>query len=665
MVLQNRYLKFILYTTLFMSFVVSLNVAVRRVWFEAQNNRVEVAMSYREIQRLSVWQGGGDTHEILKRFKDTAHITSITLEEDTLADFVEAGKVSVLKGSEVMNMYRVGHVNRYLLTHLYKQVKVEPEHFYLIIDQKDDYNRIKDFLSSEFGKDNVRKIGNHNILEVVDEREDLFGIGLGISKERITAVTDLGLNPIIRLKNSNRLSKAVIQQKLLSFLNDVPQATLIFQGQSVLGFPNLLPYIEDKVRDHNLKIGMVEFANQLGGKTLAKSLPSYVLRVHSIPQEEMAYMPREKAVTRYLRATKERGIKVLVIHPFFQVYQEQNILDFNVDYVQEITEKIRSYGFEIAPVKNLPIHSYVAAKKWELFVLSLGLLTTLLFLFNYYLPLSIKRCLLVYGGFGATFYAFYLFKGLFIWNQFMAMLTAIIFPTLAIVSQFPQEQDMTLLQDRKFPAVLYLLKLLGICLIGAFLIIGFLSDIQYVFGIERFWGVKASYLVPLILIGLFFFLRPHRISSMFFVLKRLYYAPVRTAVLVAIILCVSIIAILLLRSGNYIVMPKLFFEDKIRELLEQFLWVRPRTKEFLIGYPFLLFAFIKVDRVISRNWLWFFNVIGATALISTVNSFCHVHTPLNISLYRTCLGLVLGIGVGLIYILVYKCLRKIYEKVLT
>jgi hypothetical protein len=195
---------------------------------------------------------------------------------------------------------------------------------------------------------------------------------------------------------------------------------------------------------------------------------------------------------------------------------------------------------------------------------------------------------------------------------------------------------------------------------GAVFIVSFLSDVLFLKGVELFWGVKLSYLVPLVLIGLFFYLRPHRIRSTFFVLRRLYYAPVRTAGLISIFAAVFFLGILLVRSGNFVPWPTAYLETHFRGLMETLFYVRPRTKEFLIGYPFLMLSFMFVDYRISRLWIWFFNLLGAISLISVVNSFCHIHTPLQISLYRTILGLVLGVGVTFAYLFLYELFSKLF-----
>ncbi len=166
----------------------------------------------------------------------------------------------------------------------------------------------------------------------------------------------------------------------------------------------------------------------------------------------------------------------------------------------------------------------------------------------------------------------------------------------------------------------------------------------------------------MIFIGLFFYLRPERIKSTFFVLRRLYYAPVRTAGLVSVFAVLCFLILMIIRSGNFFVLPVSFIEISFRSVLEDLFLVRPRTKEFLIGYPFLLIAFMYVDAKISRMWIWFFNILGSIALISVVNSFCHLHTPLSVSIYRSVLGVVLGVLVTSFYILTYQLILKLFYK---
>ena len=315
-------------------------------------------------------------------------------------------------------------------------------------------------------------------------------------------------------------------------------------------------------------------------------------------------------------------------------------------------------GYSTHLNQQYPQKAYVAATFFERMLLIFVALTSILFILSFFRAFSLINIVSFYMVSMGSIYIFELMGHSLIINKITALVMAIIFPTLAIITQFPQNKLNHNLMMRFVHGCMYLLRSLGICLLGAVLIIGILSDITFLTGIERFLGIKVSFIIPILLIGLFFYLRPNRIQSTFFVLKRLYYAPVRTAGLMSIFALVIFLMVLIIRSGNFFVFPRFLLEEQFRQSLESIFYVRPRTKEFLIGYPFLLIAFMYVDGKISRLWIWFFNIVGSIALISVINSFCHLHTPLQVSLYRSVLGLLLGIGFTCFYLFAYKSIAR-------
>jgi len=74
--------------------------------------------------------------------------------------------------------------------------------------------------------------------------------------------------------------------------------------------------------------------------------------------------------------------------------------------------------------------------------------------------------------------------------------------------------------------------------------------------------------------------------------------------------------------------------------------VRPRTKEFLIGHP-ALFVGIALLLTRRRGWGLPLVVLGVLGQVSLLNTFCHIHTPLNVSILRAVNGLVLGLLLGI------------------
>lgn len=658
---NRKYKLYPLYLILAFSLITVIFVVVNRFYFETHNRDVELVMSYRELERLAQ-VGGLERDTLLEVLRRDTQITSIVLEEDTLEDYVHSGRVTMLKGYEIMNMYRVGHINNFLLTHLYGQTDVKPYRTYLMVEERADFDQIYAFLSAEFGADKVQKIGCWNILEVIDEEADLLGLGLGISAEKASRLRNLGFSLILRYRNSPRLTDAIIRHKLHDMATIQGAHTLIFEGASVLGYPAQMPLVTRKIFANDYQIGMIEFMDQLGMPQLAAQYPRQVLRVFSVNESDMATITLPRAVNKYVRAARERGAKILFLHSMMKLDHGEDVIDYNIRYIDQVSKRLMKSGYHIRPIQSLTKLNRITIRKWELLILSLGVLSILMLVLKRFYRVPNTWLAGSFLAFIVSYYLFYLLGLMAFWRTCIAVCAAVVFPSAAVVFNFPTEREMRLVTHRFSNGIMYLLKITGMSLAGALFVVSIMASPIYVLGIDQFFGVKLSFILPLLLIGLFFYLRPHRISSIFYVFRRLFYAPIRTASLLAGLFCLAFVIVYLLRSGNYLVMHVPVLESDMREFLENLFFIRPRTKEILIGYPFLFMAYYYADRGISRKWLWFFQVIGSVALISLINSFCHFHTPLLVSFYRSVLGLLLGIGVGYLYIVGFKLCQNMIKK---
>lgn len=100
-------------------------------------------------------------------------------------------------------------------------------------------------------------------------------------------------------------------------------------------------------------------------------------------------------------------------------------------------------------------------------------------------------------------------------------------------------------------------------------------------------------------------------------------------------------AVIIVRGGNSAA-EWMHPDQGFRQLLENLLVIRPRTKEFLIGQPLLFAGFF-----FKNPWLILAGMIGQASIS---NTFMHAHTSLSVTLIRTFNGLWLGLLVGLVLV---------------
>ncbi len=623
----------------------SLNVVWRRVQFERHNRTVDMIMSYSEVQKLAGLSGiPGD--KMLSILASQTDITGIAIEEETPESLMIAGKVSVYTAADLRGMQRLG-----IGGSLFNSVSAETggaDFQVLIADDAATASRIREALRKELGEHRVVEAGPTSVA-VLDEGDDLKTIGLGFSPEVWTKIQARGFQVVPRLRNSYRLNDDLIRFKLREASEIVGANTIIFDGDTALGYPHQTKAVAKRIQNSVFNIGLIEFFDQSGALELSYKVPDRVLRVHSVPAAEMKETPVHRVIARYVRAANERGVLILFLHPILDQPTKAGYLADNLAFFNTISKRLKADDFNISPVKQTSLMDFKAVSKWETALITLAILAGTLMLFRRFVQMRKRHWI------GVAIAGVVVLQGVLFsrWGsvgiQLMGILACVVFPSFAVIAGFPNQIRPVSFVYRHILAIRFLLQSVAISAVGALFLAALFSNPRFILGIQIFSGVKIAFILPLLLIGLFFFLRPHRLASIGYVFKRLFVSPVKSGALIAALFCVLFVFVLLLRSGNYISFSVPGFETGMREWLETALRVRPRTKEFLIGYPLLLFAFLQVDRRISRQWIWFFLCIGSVGLISLVNSFCHFHTPLSVTLYRSVVGVGIGIVLGIAY----------------
>jgi hypothetical protein len=167
--------------------------------------------------------------------------------------------------------------------------------------------------------------------------------------------------------------------------------------------------------------------------------------------------------------------------------------------------------------------------------------------------------------------------------------------------------------------------------------------------IRGFLGVKPAHIVPVALAGLILAAADAPRGELWPRLRAWARQPLLLEYGIAVVLIGLAAVFALGRTGNAGLPALGALELKTRVLLQHLVVARPRTKEFLLGHPFLVLAFA-LPALGLRRWVLPAAVIGAIGQVGLVNSFSHVHTPLVYVLLRTVYALVFGSVIGAVLV---------------
>jgi len=665
------------YSILIFFIIVGLVVAgiitYNRSELESNFKQVELVMSLNELREL-FYQEGYDEIELMAKIKNSG-INSIAVHENTLESLVFSGKILYFSDKELNKL-------NFFLKSIdpFKKFQLSPGEAYIIFKDKNDYLRIKENLQRQLGEDLVSDLGflPYIGLKVKGSEEKLADLGLGFSEEDIELIRNLGFQVILRFKNFPQINKEDIEFKFKDSDKTGKISGVIFEGETVLGYPSKenLIYTAELLKIKEYPFGIIEFAGQKGIETIAHQASELAVRVHSITKEEMEIISKQKATERWIRAAKERKVRIFYIKPFMK--SNSNLIEDNVSYIRTITEELEASGFNTGRASILSI-SYQEPKIFIL-LLILGVISGgLIFLKNIFNLKKYQEYSLLFLGILFSLLLLFLNQEILLIKS-MALLAALTFPTLAIINneKYFLENNNSKLKDAQnisksnynfIPMVTQVLigffRIILTTLSGALLIAALLSNNKFMLGIEQFSGIKISYLIPLLLVLTIMWLKVNKGKLM--ILENIK-KPILIEHVIIMVFFAVFLVIYISRSGNFSFFPVLSIEEKIRIFLEKTLIARPRNKEFLIGYPALLLA-MSMNYLKIKEFKIPIIIIGSIGPITLINTFCHIHTPFLFSMLRTFNGVWLGLALGLIAVTIFYYLTKIsrekinYEKV--
>jgi hypothetical protein len=635
----------VLYVLIVLSLVASFVGFKRRFSVEARNRRVETVVDYPDAVALSM-AARQPLDVVLQRVK-FAGITSLALTEDTVDNLRTDGAVTVVKTTPFETTFLCSP------------------------DEPQLMSRFEDALTH---KTAITYVQSGNNLRVDASYEEISQLGLGLNPAEVSETIRNGLFICPRLYNVPGANGDTINWMLHSVKDQCggKATTLIFAGLDVLGNRNSLHQTSEALATTQLNYGSVEFGKQIGDDVLCRLAADRTVRVHSIGGNEMPTMDIPTAIGRFGLAARERSIRVCYIRFFDEgAVGDPDVLKTNLQFIHSIRETLTAGGLAIGPAhpynKN-PLPGHLILILMSLGVAAEGVLLVKQFTGITGTPLwSLLAVSIVIGAFLATR------SSSPIGREILALIAAMSFPTLGLLFiKLPVPGTTPLSKiSALVAAVVQYCTISAVTFSGILLVVGLLADRLFMLKVYEFAGIRVAVFTPILLVALYYGLSldslprgatwsDHR-KAIAVQWNRVMSSPLLVGQLILGLVGLGIVGVILLRSGNDPGVGVSSTELGFRALLNKLLSVRPRTKEFLFGHPFLIFGLAAAHRGL-RKPLPIFLLAGAIGQSSLLNTFCHIHTPLIISLMRAIIGLVLGGLIGSFAYLVLERYVKADEK---
>ncbi|MFC1511551.1 DUF5693 family protein, partial [Candidatus Margulisiibacteriota bacterium] len=333
-------------------------LAYFRYFIELQDRTVEICVDLNDIKAIAVYEKK-PLKPILEKIRGM-EILSIGVFEETLADASANGELYYVKGSGLSHP-------------AFNKIKsVNPSLVYIYAPRDDIRKRVYYHLKTALGKKPIKFIGR-DIMEIDAAEEEIRKIGLGISEAQHKFLSKMGFRIIPRVWNDPHYFAGNLPDKI-SGLKDFD--TIIFDGEEILGYPDSLPWLAYSMQQSKIKFGYVEIIKQFGNQALKKLMDKDIVRVHSISKDEIKKVPKEEAIPRFIRAARERKVRLLYIRPYLPPQAGKQPVAYNLDYLQKVKLGLEGAGFRLGKAESVyPLQ----IKGWQITLLGTAIIVGGLF----------------------------------------------------------------------------------------------------------------------------------------------------------------------------------------------------------------------------------------------------------------------------------------------
>ena len=628
----------ILLLSLLLATLLSLFSIFRRYQVESENRSLAIATEMDTIESLGAAAGLSPDEALLQLKK--AGLNAVVLGDSSVGE---------LSANRLLQVHVEGAMTR--LT------EISPTVFDRVLRGL----KLKGFKTIESG----------DSIEIPAPPGQVRGTSIGLDPIQTEEAQKAGMLIIARTGNPAGASGAYVRGTL-TWMHEMGATMFLPAGDQVLGRRDAMGATLEALAATGMRYVTPEFAKLGGDADMLDQAPENVIRLHSAQTAELDKLSPLDAVDRYEKAARERGMRVLLMRPL--TLAAENPLASFAEFVGKVRKATMSDGLESgAPhpsrEPSLPAHFAL--------LIGLAIAPTVWFAaagFTGNGRLRTVGAVLL----GLLALACYAKAG----TQIMALLAAAAAP---VVGFQLLDAYATRFRGPEWARILQAFGLIsGVSLVGGLVVAGMLNGLPYYVRADEFKGIKVAVFLPVLGIGWYAFTR---LTDWRANLR----SPITWGAVMLSVFLAGALAFMLARTGNDSGVGASGPEMLLRSLLDRYAFVRPRTKEFLVGHPIMIVALglylryrqnapfasgregtdllplgggqggglVSPGGERQGGWIALLLLLGAVGQTSVVNTLCHLHIPVVLSLARIGIGLFLGAIFGFVaWAVVASVLRR-------
>ncbi len=644
---------------------------IKRVKNESDNKDVLFAINYNSAAMVLSEE---ELAETLKRNTADSGIKTAIIAEESVNSLINSGYITSIKYNVLCHKY--DDESEEIIKKLAENSKVHNDSYIFITKREEQKKFLQKWITSKYTEDEYVKLVSEtgaDVYVVYMGVSEAWQMSVGFDESKIENAKKNGYDIVLSLMLNAYTNTGYIKEiENLVDKYDVKYINIKKSHNDQNSYPNAAANYNgfcSMIKDKELYLLVTEETTQLsnqkpiGYDKLIESAEGRVIRGYDtidLDQTNANETKYEKRYSQILNSVVDRNIRFVSVNQLTNGSDSMSEKSRKTDLSTKMAvDKLESIGYNTKDYDKI-YKDYSVDRTLTSAAAMLMMILMCLTMIEWLMGKRLKmvEIIALVGGVLSVPFAYVAPDSIL---QLYPTLFAAIAPCFAITATLVYVKNMREKLSGAMFVISSALVALLILLLCAGVQCALLSGLDYYLNSLIFRGIKLSLIVPVaytcVAYGIIF---ANKNVSYVKKISDILKADIKVYWILIAGTIGSVAAIYLIRSGNVNEISGL--ESAMRNTITELMAARPRTKEFLVGWPCLILFlyFVKNTKINILNWSL---AVGSSILFaSVINSFCHVFTSAATIYARVFNGLMIGAVVSAALLIVSHIAVKIIKK---